>query len=70
MAIIHDPELFAWKDIENLGDLERLKLVIENMPDEKLMKLLEKNRNKGRDDYPIRGLSLPISQKFSILFRF
>ena len=56
MAIIHDPELFAWKDIENLGDLERLKLVIENMPDEKLMKLLEKNRNKGRDDYPIRAM--------------
>lgn len=55
MAIIHDQELFSWKDLENLGDLERLKLVLDNIPDEKLMQHLEKNRNNGRNDYPIRA---------------
>ena len=33
MAIIHERSFFSWKDfqddIQNLGDLERLKLVIE-----------------------------------------
>ena len=42
MAIIQEQELFSWKNIENLGDLERLKLVIDYMPDEKLMHFLEK----------------------------
>lgn len=57
MAIIPQQTLFVWNEIENLGDLERLKLVIENMPDEELMKKLEKERGKkGRDDYPIRPL--------------
>jgi len=56
MAIIHEQELFSWKDLENLGDLERLKLVIENIPDEKLMKFLEKNRAGGRNIYPIRPM--------------
>jgi hypothetical protein len=56
MAIIHEQELFSWKDLENLGDLERLKLIIEHMPDERLMKFLEENRYKGRNDYPIRAV--------------
>lgn len=56
MAIIHQRQLFSWKDVENLGDLERLKLVIENIPDENLMLLLEKNRGKGRNRYPIRPI--------------
>jgi hypothetical protein len=49
--------MFSWeKDINNLGDLERLTLVLENMPDEKLMRLLEKERGKGRDDFPVRAM--------------
>lgn len=56
MAFIHQRQLFSWKDIENLGDLERLKLVIENMPDEDLMVLLERNRGKGRNRYPVRPI--------------
>jgi hypothetical protein len=38
MAIIPQQTLFVWNEIENLGDLERLRLVIEYMPDEELMK--------------------------------
>jgi hypothetical protein len=49
--------MFVWEnDIKNLGDLERLTLVLENMPDEKLMRLLEKERGKGRDDFPVRAM--------------
>ncbi|GAV25920.1 transposase, partial [Carboxydothermus islandicus] len=31
-------------------------LVLEYMPDEELMRQLEKERNKGRDDYPVRAM--------------
>jgi len=56
MAIISQRDLFSWEDVENLGDLERLQLVLENLPDEKLMKKLEKDRQNGRDDHPVRAM--------------
>ena len=56
MAIISQLRIFGWEEIEELGDLERLRLVLEYMPDEKLMRQLEKERYKGRDDYPIRAM--------------
>ncbi|GAB6172660.1 MAG: transposase [Ruminiclostridium sp.] len=56
MAIIPQLKLFSWNEIEELGDLERLRLVIEYMPDENLMRLLEEKRGKGRDDYPVRSM--------------
>jgi hypothetical protein len=56
MAIIPQQTFFVWDEIENLGDLERLQLVLEYMPDEELMQILEKERGKGRDDYPIRPM--------------
>jgi len=34
----------VWDEIENLGDLERLKLVLEYIPDEELMQALEKEK--------------------------
>ncbi len=52
MAIIPQITIFEWAEIENLGDLERLKLVLENLPDENLMVTLENDRKNGRDDYP------------------
>jgi hypothetical protein len=42
MAIIPQLKLFGWEEIEELGDLERLRLVLEYMPDEELMQKLEK----------------------------
>ncbi|MFW5786473.1 MAG: transposase [bacterium] len=55
MAIIAQKELFCWSDIEELGDLERLMLVFESLPDEALMRRLEAQRgSRGRDDYPVR----------------
>jgi transposase len=56
MATIAQKTLFGWDQIEALGDLARLKLVLENLPDEALMKTLEQVRDRGRDDYPIRAM--------------
>jgi hypothetical protein len=56
MAIIPQMKLFEWVEIEKLGDLVRLQLVLEAMPDEELMKALEKSRGKGRNDYPVRAM--------------
>jgi len=56
MAIIPQQTMFRWDEIENLGDLERLRLVLEYMPDEELMHKLERERANGRDDYPVRAM--------------
>ena len=54
MAKLITRYLFSWKDVEARSDLERLKLVLEHLPDEALMEAMEKHRKWGRDDYPIR----------------
>ena len=56
MAIIPQPHLFAWKDMQPLGDLERLQCVLEAMPDESLMQTLETDRGRGRNEYPVRAM--------------
>jgi len=57
MAIIaRQRQIFEWQELEILGDLERLRLVLEYMPDEKLMQHLERERFRGRDDYPVRAM--------------
>lgn len=49
-----------------MGDLERLRLVLEQLPDQELMRKLERERGKRRDDYPVRavGNSLPAGVVF------
>lgn len=60
MTIIYEQSLFSWRDfqddLQNLGDLERLKLVIETLPDQKLIHLLSKHRGKGRNDHPVSAM--------------
>ena len=56
MAKIIQQKIFSWKDVEASGELERLKMVIETMPDDELMKVLEGERKGRRDDYPIRAV--------------
>lgn len=56
MASVARNELFGWQEIEELGDLERLQTVIEELPDGPLMQSLEAARGKGRDDYPVRAV--------------
>jgi len=48
------PYLFRWEEVEAKSDLERLRLVLDHLPDEALMGKLEKHRKWGRDDYPMR----------------
>ncbi len=55
MAIVAQ-NLFTWQEVSAKSDLDRLELVINTLPDEGLMKILEKERDKGRDDYPIRAV--------------
>ena len=56
MATISDPFLFRWDSVDQLGDLERLQLVLDALPDEPLMQLLEADRGHGRNDYPVRPM--------------
>lgn len=56
MARISQMQIFSWHEIADLGDLKRLKLVLEELPDEKLMRLLEQHRKNGRNDYPVRAI--------------
>jgi len=56
MVIIPQKQLFGWEEIEALGELERLRLVAKHLPDERLMRTLERRRAKGRDDYPVRAV--------------
>jgi hypothetical protein len=53
MGIIAQKQLFNWKNIENLGDLERLNLLLKYIPDEKIISILEQERRNGRDKYPV-----------------
>ncbi|HHU07020.1 MAG TPA: transposase [Clostridiaceae bacterium] len=56
MAIIPQQTFFSPEDVlSDLGDLKRLQVVLENLPDEQLVRTLERERGKtGRDDYPVR----------------
>jgi hypothetical protein len=56
MATIRQRPLFAWQQVDAASDLQRLRLVLEAMPDETLMRTLEQQRGRGRDDYPIRSM--------------
>jgi len=54
MAKLMTPYLFSWREVEARSDLERLRLVLDHMGDEALMRTMEGHRKWGRDDYPIR----------------
>ncbi len=48
--------LFSWSDVERRPELERLEMVLKALPDEDLLRALERRRGRGRDDYPIRAM--------------
>ena len=47
---------FSWRNVESLPDLERLRLVLDTLPDEKIVAALEAGRGRGRNDYPVRAM--------------
>ena len=56
MAAIAQKHLFSWDAIEARSDLDRLRLAIDHLPDERLVQYLEVMRGHGRDDYPVRAM--------------
>ncbi len=56
MNNISQISIFDYSEIENLGDLERLKIFFENIEDDELCKKLEIQRGHGRNDYPVRTM--------------
>ena len=54
LAKIIQQKIFSWRDVEASGELERLRMVVEAIPDDDLMKALEGERKGRRDDYPLR----------------
>lgn len=56
MKIITQLSLFDDTQNENLGDLERLQNVLENLPDEELMEKLKSIRGKGRNEWPVEAM--------------
>ena len=56
MAIIPQPNLFSWKNVDAESDLRRFEFVLSALPDERLMRKLEQRRGRGRDDYPVRAV--------------
>ena len=56
VAIISQKQLFSWKEIGNLADLERFSMLLKYLPDERLVITLEARRGRGRDDYPVRAI--------------
>ncbi len=56
MAIIPQGRLFSWENVDAESDLKRLEYVLDSVADERLMKMLEGRRGRGRDDYPIRAV--------------
>ena len=55
MALTVQPFLFKWEEVDARSDLDRLRLVLETLPDEALVRQLEAARGRGRDDYPVRA---------------
>lgn len=53
MKIITQISVFDYSEIEILGDLERCKLLIDNVPDKNIVNKLIDIRGKGRNNYPI-----------------
>lgn len=56
MAIIPQPYLLNWDQIDAASDLDRLRLVLQVIPDGELMLQLETLRANGRDEYPVRAV--------------
>lgn len=58
MATIPQPSLFSWKEIDAASDMDRLVLVLAALAlfDEELVRILERRRGKGRNDYPVRPM--------------
>lgn len=56
MKILTQISLFDDTQNENLGDLERLRKVLDSLPDEKLVEKLKSIRGRGRNEWPVEAM--------------
>lgn len=56
MAKIMQDGIFLWNDFDARTDMDRLLLVLNSLPDERIVQYLEVMRGNGRDDYPVRPM--------------
>ena len=56
MATIIHQNLFSWQEVEGSSDLYRLQSALSYLPDEEIVRSLEKKRGRGRDTYPVRPM--------------
>lgn len=56
MKKITQISLFDDTQNENLGDLEHLQKVLDNLPDEKLVEKLKSIRGCGRNEWPVEAM--------------
>ena len=58
MAMISQISIFDNTEVyDNLGDLERIKLILENIPDEKLLDAIREDKDvKGRKSIALEAL--------------
>ena len=56
MKIITQISMFDDTQNENLGDLERLQKVLDNLPDEKLIHKLKQKRKNGRNEWSVEAM--------------
>ena len=47
---------FSWHHVESLPNLERLRLVLDTLPDGEIVAALDAKRGRGRNDYPVRAM--------------
>jgi len=56
MAILPQPSLFSWTEVEQTDEIFRLRRVLEALPDAELIAALERDRKGKRNDYPIAAM--------------
>ena len=48
--------LLSWENVERLPELQRLKLVLDTLPSEKVIAALKARRGHGRNDFPVEAM--------------
>ena len=48
--------LLSWENVERLPELQRLKLVLDTLPSEKVIAALKARRGHGRNDFPVETM--------------
>ncbi len=56
MAIISQTPLFSWEKVESSPEILRLTRVLEELPDEPIIRILVARRKGKRNDYPIEAV--------------